>query len=280
MKQAKVLIESNNILGEGPLWDSTRNELLWVDIEQQLLCFYNPNTKLQENFKMPTRIGTAAPVPESKLYMVALQNGLHHFDRENNSFQLISDPEKHLPDNRFNDGKYDASGRFWVGSMHLEAKASAGNLYMLSTDHRIHHKLKHLSISNGMAWTEDQRYMYFIDTASYAVSRYDFDNETGDINNEKKVISVPPSHGAPDGMCIDNAGMLWIAHWGGNKVSQWNPITGKLIKNIEVAAPHVTSCCIGGNNSDTLFITTASTGLTDVQLKQFPLSGSVFYHRI
>ena len=105
---------------------------------------------------------------------------------------------------------------------------------------------------------------------------FDFNLESGSISNPGIAVTIPSSHGAPDGMCIDSAGMLWIAHWGGGNISCWHPESGELLAKIAVPAPLVTSCCFGGTNLDTLYITTARMGLNKNQLKQYPLSGSVF----
>jgi sugar lactone lactonase YvrE len=274
--KAELFIQSDNILGEGPVWDAKQNELLWVDIERKLLCFCNVNTGDVSNIELDSRIGTAVPTAHSAEYLLALQSGLKIYNRKTCKYQLISDPEKDINNNRFNDGKCDPMGRFWIGTMDINAKPAKGNLYCLDQDLNISKKLQNLSISNGMAWSIDHRKMYFIDTATHKVVCFDYDSVTGNIENSHIVIHVPHSHGAPDGMCIDSEGMLWIAHWGGGNVSRWNPFTGELLQKVDVPAPHVTSCCFGGENLDTLFITTAKSGMSEELLKQYPYSGSIF----
>lgn len=274
--QAKLLIDSKNTLGEGPLWDAESQEFLWVDIEECLLNFYSPETGNITQYTMPSRIGTVAVITSSLRYIVALQNGLFYFDRNDKTFEFITDPEPDIPNNRFNDGKLDPQGRLWVGTMDLGAKANSGKLYMLDKCGKLHTKLEGLSISNGMDWDVENKIFYFIDTADYCVYRFDYDDATGDITNKRIAIQIPVSHGAPDGMCRDANGMLWIAHWGGNKVSQWNPQTGELIQNVNIPAPQVTSCSIGGVNNDKLFVTSARIGMCADELEKYPLSGGVF----
>lgn len=277
--KAKLLIESNNILGEGPIWDAHRKELLWVDIEQKQLNFLTPHLGDSSSHLMPERIGAAAPIfsNEDGMYCVALQNGMHYYNRVSNGLTFICNPENHLPQNRFNDGKYDSKGRYWVGTMHLEAKINAGSLYKINSDGKPHKMLKNLTIANGLGWSPDNKYMYFIDTLTSTITCYDFDETNGEISHPNPIITVPEVDGYPDGMCVDTKGMLWVAHWGGAMVTQWDPTTGRQLQKIEIPCPHVTSCCIGGENMDILYITTARYGLSDVQLEEFPHSGSVFY---
>ncbi|MBN2762997.1 MAG: SMP-30/gluconolactonase/LRE family protein [Bacteroidales bacterium] len=118
--------------------------------------------------------------------------------------------------------------------------------------------------------------MYYIDTLTYHIVSFDFDPDNGEIYHPKTVISVPTEHGAPDGMCIDEEGMLWIAHWGGANVSRWNPDSGELITMVNVPALLVTSCCFGGKNLDTLYITSARVDMSPDDMEKYPLSGSVF----
>ena len=127
-----------------------------------------------------------------------------------------------------------------------------------------------------MAWSADNKRFYFIDSTTYKVDSYSFDLKTGNIKFETTVITIPENMGMPDGMCIDKEGMLWIAHWNGFAVRRWNPINGHLLLTIELPVPQVTSCTFGGKNLDELFITTAKTGLSDEQLKQYPESGHLF----
>ena len=82
--------------------------------------------------------------------------------------------------------------------------------------------------------------------------------------------------GLPDGMTIDEEGMLWICLWGGKALSRWNPHTGKLLEKIDIPAFQVTSCAFGGKDLDTLYITSARTGLSDNELREYPLTGSLF----
>jgi sugar lactone lactonase YvrE len=186
---------------------------------------------------------------------------------------LLVSPEKELTRNRFNDGKCDPAGRFWVGSMGPRYQAS---LYRITANGTCDKMVDSVTISNGIVWTADKKTMYYIDTNTGEVRAFDYDNSTGDIANSRVVIKFPSGIGMPDGMSIDAEGMLWIAHWGGYCVGRWNPATGKMIAKIEVPAPNVTSCAFSGKNLDVLYITTASTGMSANDLIKYPDSGKLF----
>lgn len=273
---AEVFIQTNNQLGEGPVWDHSRNELLWVDIEKKLLQFYRLNSGERTVFAFESRIGAAVPVENTNKYLLALQNGLALFNRDDQSLEYISDCESDLYSNRFNDGKCDPAGRFWIGSLDLQINVGKGSLYCLDLRFSVSRKLSGLTIPNGMAWTDDDKTMYFTDTASRCVKQFDFEYETGAISNGKTVITVPEKLGWPDGMCIDREGMLWIANWGASCITRWNPYKGEMVDRVTVPAINVSSVCFGGENLDLLFITSARTGLTADELEKYPLSGSVF----
>ena len=179
---------------------------------------------------------------------------------------------------RFNDGKCDPAGRFWAGTMAYDQTEGAAALYCLESDLTVRKMIDKVTISNGLVWTADAKYFYYIDTPTNEVSVFDYDVDTGDIANRKTAIKIEENLGHPDGMSIDEEDMVWIAHWGGGRVTRWNPKTGKLVETIKVPqASLVTSCALGGPNLDELFITTASVNLNAEQKKLQPLAGSIFW---
>ena len=262
-------------LGEGAFWNHKTQELYWVDIEDQLLNIYNPQTKKNRSLPTPSKIGTVVPRNTNET-IVALQDGIYTMNLKSGDVVLLSDIESGLTENRFNDGKCDPSGRLWVGSMALKMQSYRASLYMVDTTGNAQLKLDKVTISNGIAWSSDQKTMYYIDTPTGMIRAFDFDNEIGDISNERVVVKVPNSMGFPDGMTIDSEDMLWVGMWNGNAVIRCNPKTGKIISKIEVPAHNVTSCAFGGKNLDTLYITTASIDMTKEEKAAYPLAGSLF----
>lgn len=275
---AEVVIKAENTLGEGPLWHPIHQVLYWVDIQQGIVHGLDPNTNNHRTWPVHKRVGTVAPAQNGNL-ILGLQGEIAELDPVSGVLKTLLPLEADLPENRCNDGKCDPAGRFWVGTMHLDCQPRRGSLYCVDTDLGVKRMLSGLTIANGMGWSPDGAHMYFIDSVDYAVRRYAFSHDDIGLQEEKIVLRFEEADGLPDGMCVDSEGNLWIGFWGGNRVGCYDPGTGKHLMDVQVPAPHVTSCCFGGADLKTLYITTAREGLTPEQLGEFPLSGSLFASR-
>ncbi|MFZ0369019.1 MAG: SMP-30/gluconolactonase/LRE family protein [Halobacillus sp.] len=271
----KLVLDSKSTLGEGPSWDSEKEVLYWVDIVGKKIHRYDPVQHENTTVELEQYPGTIQPREDGEV-ILALQNGFYFYNWMSETLEPITDPENHLPGNRFNDGKCDPAGRFWAGTMNLEEKQDKGALYRLDTNLEVTEKLNGLSISNGLAWSPDHAYMYHIDTPTKQVVRYDFNMETGEITNPKTVVTIPEDQGSPDGMTIDEEGMLWIAHFGGAGVSRWNPEKGECVEFIDVPASNVTCCVFGGKDMNELYITTARKDMSEEDLEKYPEAGGLF----
>jgi sugar lactone lactonase YvrE len=272
---ASLLYNAACILGESPLWDSDRNSFFWADIEGKSFYEYNRSTRKVKSWQLNDRVSLLTACTKDGL-LLALQGGLAKFDLETGNLSRLSPVENELPGNRTNDGACDSKGRLWIGTMDVLCKENAGSLYCIDNSLVVSKKISNLTISNGITWSLDDKSLYHIDSPTYCVQSYLFDAETGNISGGETVIHVPEELGMPDGMTIDEEGMLWIAHWGGFGVYRWNPRNGRLLDKITVPVPNVTSCAFGGEQLDELFITTAREHLSEEELKKYPGSGSVF----
>ena len=275
---AVLLYHAKAILGEGPVWDWQKQLLFWVDIEGKKLHRYNCATEKNIKWNFNEMIGAAVPTANGSM-LLALESGLATFDFDTKKLKkhpVLKNTDLIM---RYNDGKVGPNGNFWIGSMHKEFVPNTGNLYKVTKDFDATVQISNTTVSNGLAWSSDKRTLYFIDSPTHKVIAYDFEIGSSSISNKRTVIEVPKNFGSPDGMCIDAEDMLWIAHWGGNCIRRWNPKTGKVLKKVTVDAPHVTSCCFGGKNLDTLYITTARSGLDQERLSAFPLSGGLFMYK-
>ncbi len=266
------------LLGEGPVWDIKNERILWIDILRGDIHEFYPATQQFKTFNTGKLIGCIALCKKGGL-IAALNDGFALINIENKQIEYIQNPEAHLPENRFNDGKCDPMGRFWAGTMSLAEEPQAGSVYTLEKDLSVTKKIDGVTISNGMAWSKDHTVFYYIDTPALEVVAYKFDKWNGNISNKKTIIKISKEHGFPDGMTIDNEGMLWIAHWDGWQVTRWNPDTGMQLHHISLPAAKVTSCTFGGKNLEDLYITTASKEMTEDELKQQPHAGSLFVIR-
>ncbi|MBS1667021.1 MAG: SMP-30/gluconolactonase/LRE family protein [Bacteroidetes bacterium] len=276
--KVEKLVEHSCLLGEGPVWDEKTKTICWVDILNGMIHDYSPINGKMKSLELHEMIGSLAICTDGH-FMAALQNGFAFIDRATGNIKRIADPESHLPENRFNEGKCDPAGRFWAGTMALSEEDGKGNMYLLHEDLAISQKMSGVSISNGLAWSIDDRTMYYIDSPSFEVVAFDYEKSSGQISNKRTVIKIGKEEGSPDGMTIDNEGMLWVAHWGGWQVARWDPNTGKKLLSIPVPVERVTSCTFGGDHFEDLFISTAKVGLDEKGLAKQPMAGFLFVVR-
>jgi len=272
---ARIAVERSSILGEGSIWDFKTQRLYWLDITGMRFFSYDPTTGENSEQILPAMMTSVVPRRSGGL-ACTMENGFHYFDPISGNLSFICDPESHKDENRFNDGKCDPSGRYWAGTMGRHGEEGHGALYRLDMDCSVHTIMTDIDISNGIAWDRDRKTLYHTDTLNSAIKAYDYDDVSGEISNERAVIHIPVGTGFPDGFTIDSAGNLWIALWEGSKVVCCHTKTGELLAEIKLPVSNVTSCAFGGSSLQTLFITTATMGLTDEQIKHQPAAGSLF----
>jgi sugar lactone lactonase YvrE len=272
----ECVLDAKADLGEGPVWDHRTGHLWWVDSTGGSIHRYDPVSGADEQFELGQQVGSVVPCEAGGL-IVAAQHGIFHFDASVGSLTEWSNMESDIETNRFNDGKCDPAGRFWAGTMSNDGSGSpSGSLYRIDTDRSITRMVEDITCSNGLSWTADRKTMYYIDTPTRCVFAFDYDVETGAIENRRVAIHLPEDHGNPDGMSIDSEGMLWVAEWEGWRVTRWNPDTVEHLGQIDVPCARVTSCAFAGPNLDQLYITCARRGLDEEKLKQQPLAGGLF----
>lgn len=268
---ATLQLDAQCTLGEGPVWHG--GAVWFVDIEGRRLHRYDVGPKTAESFEVPGRIGFAAPT-SGDCWLIAQDAALASYTPGGDAPELISQVEPVDSGTRLNDGKSDPAGRLFAGTMHLKVTPGAGSLYRFGHDGSPTAVEKSVTISNGLAWDVSRGVMYFIDTATGRVDAMDWCQETGEVSSRRPVATI--ENGAPDGMCIDRDGMLWVALWGGSRVACVDPANGKEVRSVAVDCPNVTSCCFGGEDLDQLWITTARIGLDDAALAAHPASGGLF----
>jgi sugar lactone lactonase YvrE len=271
---AELVIDARATLGEGPLWHASRRQLVWVDIEGHDIHLSDPDTGADERIHVAEHIGCVVAAGDD-LLVLGLRSGFAVLDLAARRRVHIEDPEHHLPDNRFNDGKCDPAGRLWAGTMAIDESHGAGALYRLDPDLTVHLMIPSVSISNGLDWSLDHRTMYYVDSPTRRVVAYDYDERTGAIGNPRAVFQVPEDAGFPDGMSIDEEGCLWIALWNGARVIRLDPARGEMVDRIDMPVSRPSSCAFGGADLDELFITSAS-NLPPVRRAREPQAGGVF----
>jgi sugar lactone lactonase YvrE len=274
----ETVIPQTFLLGEGPVWDFRKKTICWVDILNGQIHEYSPSEHSHNVVSVNQMVGAMA-ICKNGRFIAALKNGFGFVERDSGAVSMISNPEPDLPGNRFNDGKCGPDGRFWAGTMSHTDEPEKGSFYLLDKDLSVTKKMERVSISNGIAWSLDHKVFYYIDTPTFTVAAFDFDQANAKITNKRIAIQIPESEGSPDGMTIDNEGMLWVAHWDGWQITRWNPLSGKKMLSVPFPVARVTSCCFGGEDFEDLYVTSAKTGLTADQLHEQPLAGSLFVIR-
>ncbi|MFH1524230.1 MAG: SMP-30/gluconolactonase/LRE family protein [Chloroflexota bacterium] len=271
----ELVLNFRAALGEGPAWDPQTHNLYWVNIHAGHLHIFDPKDGSDHLIDIGEFLGCAAP-RENGGVVLGLRSGFATLDLSTERLTRLVNPEPHSPEHRFNDGKCDPAGRFLAGTMNDTETKASGSLYSLAPDGTLRTLVTGVQISNGLTWSPDYRTFYYIDTPTRMVMAYDYDLATGEIANPRPIVTVPPEMGWPDGMTSDTEGMLWVAIWGGAKLTRWNPATGQLLEQIPFPALNVSSCCFGGPDLTDIYVTTARKGMDAKELSDYPLSGGLF----
>ncbi len=269
MSEVEHVLPVHNQLGEGALWSVDEQALYWVDIERNSFSRFLPATGIYETVDVGVPIGVLALRASGGLIM-ATKKGFALWD--NGTMRFIVNPEFDKPHLRFNDGAVDSRGRFWAGSM---GGPGEGTLYRLDPDGSVHIMIPGVSTPNGIGWSLDDTIMYFTDSVPRVIYAFNYDAVSGNIVNRRNFIEVPEEIGTPDGLVVDSEGYIWSACWDGAKIVRYTP-SGAIDRIIPVPALRPTSCVFGGPALNELYITSAVTGLSEEQLKQYPLSGDLF----
>lgn len=274
--EVKVACETVASLGEGAVWDYKNNRLLWIDITDGKVFVFTPSDGKNVEISVGKMIGTVVPYEKNKV-VVALEDGIYELDLETEKLTFICTPENPMvKGNRYNDGKCDAQGRLWVGTMNMKENTPTAGLYIVKGNGECQQVLKNVITSNGICWSLDNKKMYYHDSPLRTISAFDCDLNAGIISNREEIVKMPKDMGNADGNTIDADGMVWVANWGGACASQWNPHTGQLLQKIEVPAYNVASVAFGGENLDDLYFTTTSKFMPEDKVSLYPDAGKLF----
>jgi len=269
--QVEVAARGADCLGECPLWDERESMLWWVDSRWPALKRFDPATGAVMMQLLPEVVGSIAFRDQGGL-LAATKSGLHVLDGAGGALEPMANPEAHLPENRFNDGRCDRAGRFWAGTMCDARRDPTGSLYRFDADFACAKLRNAIIIPNGLAFSPDNRTMYFADTNRHTIWAWDYDLASGAATNER--VFADTGEGRPDGSCVDADGGLWNAQYGGGRLVRYAP-TGKVDRVVEVPVANPTCCAFGGDDLGTLYVTTATQRLSPEDLAQQPLAGSL-----
>jgi sugar lactone lactonase YvrE len=265
-------------LAEGPVWDTARHRLLWVDIPAGTVfegALRDGGIGIDRRHRFDGTVG-AVTVAEDGTLLVAAQEKLIFVGLDGSRTdgpRVVSEGQGR----RLNDGKPDPAGRFLVGTMSLRVLSVREELVRLEADGTVTTLDADLTLSNGLAWSTDGTLMYSADTNRRIVFVRDYDPATGDTGERRTHVRL--DNGFPDGVALDAADHLWVAVWGGGEVRRYSP-DGDLVDSIAVQAPHTSSVAFAGDDLRTLVITTAKEELKPEDLRAFPDSGRLFTARV
>lgn len=283
MVEVRLLVDSRNHLGEGPLWDVEEQRLYWIDSSAAEIWSCREDGSDVKKYFVPTHIGSMA-LRETGGAVLALANGFSLYDFETQKLTHICDPEADEPENRLNDGKVDRRGRFVAGYMsydHDREDASRGQrpvrnstLYRLDPDLTVHRLDSGIKCSNGPCWSPDDKTFYFCDSYDKVMYAYDYDIETGDVSNRRVLASTKDYPGTFDGSTVDAEGYIWNAHVFGGRIIRYAP-DGSIDRMVEVPVRNLTSVMFGGRNLDVLYVSSMGRPMKGIPQKE-PHAGGVF----
>jgi sugar lactone lactonase YvrE len=273
----ELLVQHDAFVGEGPVWDPRIGRLLWVDIPNATLFVTDPADGATNERRLSKAVGVVLP-RASGGYVAALQDGFYALPDDGEP-ELIAPVEASDPTTRMNDGETDPQGRVWAGTMGWHAEPSRGALYRLDADGSVRRMLEGVSISNGLGWSPDGLTMYYVDTPTCRVDRFDFDPVSGDISNRREFVTIRRGGGRPDGLTVDSEGAVWVATWPGHGVHRYLP-DATLDAIVPLPVSNVSSCEFGGHDLRDLYITTAWELLSEEEHAAQPLAGSLFRTRV
>ncbi|MCH1921377.1 SMP-30/gluconolactonase/LRE family protein [Shewanella sp. A3A] len=269
-------IDVENYLGEGVTWDEQTQTVWWTDIEEKQLFSYQLSHRQLSTFATPYRVCGFALTQQTEVVLAAFDRGiaLYHLASGDTEW-LFQFPEGATV--RFNEGRTDAKGRFWVGTMNeFGDKTASSGLYRVDTDLTVTKVEANVGICNGLAWNADATRFYMADSGQQVIYQYRFDIDSGEIA-DKAIFRQLPANTSPDGAMMDDAGHLWSALWGGSCVARFSPEGEPQYFAVPVEQP--TCVAFGGEHHNLLFVTSACYQLSDDALKAAPKTGSLFIYQ-
>jgi sugar lactone lactonase YvrE len=278
----RVAVDTPCLLGESPMWHPTEQRLYYCDIAGRQLCRFDPASGRRDRWDFACEPSAVAPMPDGHL-LLALRSGLWRFDPADGSRSRLADAPYPQASQRFNDGKCDARGRFWVGTMCTPSLPARGTLQCYA-GRELKKRFDGVSVGNGLAWSPDGRVMYWADSQPNRVEAFDFDPDSGELSRRREFVRFPvetPEQpcddylGRADGAAVDAEGCYWLAMYDGQRVLRLSP-RGEILRQVHLPVRCPTMPAFGGHDLKTLYITTARDRRPAEELATQPLAGCVF----
>ncbi len=278
MSSYQVIAPGPDRVGESPLWDDRQQALWWVDIESRRVRRWRSSTGELQAWTLPERVGCIALTEDGRV-LAAMESQIacarlgEDGSVELQTLATLAHPATGM---RFNDGRCDASGRFWVGTMVMDMSLAspAGGLYALDEQGLSGPYVEGLLTPNGTGFSPDGRTFYLSDSHPRAqqVWAFDFEPQPGTLSHRRLFVDFGPLPGRPDGAAVDSEGAYWVCGNDAGLVHRFSP-QGQLLQSLSVPFPKPAMCCFGGPDLGTLFVTSIVPG--DPSLDTTGLSGAV-----
>lgn len=275
-----------SLLGESPFWHPDERALYWCDIPGRALNRYRPADGGHACWRFPCEPASCAPMPGGAV-LLAMRDGLWRFDPASGLRSLLAEPPYDPACERFNDGKADALGRFWVGTIYEPRDRAAAALYCWS-EGRLRRMAEGVTVSNGLAWSPDGRRLYWSDTKAHRIDVLTVGAQDGMLSERRSWVELPAKQtgqpmeaygGRPDGAAVDSQGCYWSAQFEGARLLRFSP-EGRVLREVRLPVRCPTMPCFGDDDLRTLYVTTSRENRPAQELELQPLAGRVLRMRV
>lgn len=251
----RIVTDSRDKLGESPQWSSATGELFWIDFFGPTIRRLSPDAT-RADWRLPnvTSIGSIVLCRDGRL-LVGLDSGISVFDPADGSLTPFADPNDGREQILYNDAKVDRHGNYWIGSCDAAETAPRGILYVLNRGGKWRVGDSGFAVCNGPSFSPAGNVLYFSDSMGRQTLAYDLDPATGTLSRRRVFQTYSEADGFPDGLCVDAQGFLWVAMYEGGKILRLSP-DGERVATLSLPVRVTASCCLGGPDLRTLFVTT------------------------
>lgn len=274
MTTVSIACDHVDLLGEAPQWHAGEQRLYWVDAFAPAIRSFDPESGTLSSYPMTTDIGSFVFTAEGDV-ITGMRSGFHRIDLATGRSVPIANPVARDERLMLNDGKCDRRGRYWCASVHSDFIGAEAEIFRLDPDLSVHVMDRGFIVGNGIAFSPDDRRMYFADSRNETVWVYDLGIETGTISNRRVFFSTRDIDGRVDGATCDRDGNYWCALVHGGAVACISP-EGRMIERIAIPAKHPTMVAFGGADLDVLYVTSATILLLPNERAAWPHAGKLF----
>ena len=273
----RLVVDCKGALLENALWSPETGLLWFLDLLDPALHRYDPATGAHERQALggTVPLGCLVRGPGHDGFLLARREGIFRLEPATATMTFWVDPNARALDVACNDGKIGPDGALWLCTDDLAEKEPRGVLWRVAPDGTAALIDAGFVVGNGPAFSPDGRTMYLADTMAGRILAYDLVPELGEVRARRLFVEFAADAGYPDGMTVDAQGFLWVAHWGGSRVTRYDP-DGSVERVVPMPVPNVTSVAFAGPELTTLYITTAREGMSAAQLEAAPEAGGLY----